>query len=93
MTRSELGEMLAAKYRDLPPEDARMVVTIVLDAMSRSLAEGRRVEIRGFGSFNVHSRAARLNRNPRTGAPVQVPAKRVPHFKVGKVLKQRIVGE
>jgi integration host factor subunit beta len=58
--------------------------------MSQSLARGDRIEIRGFGSFEVNGRPARIGRNPKTGVKVEVPVKRVPHFKMGKELRERV---
>ena len=90
MTKSELIAKLAIKNPDLQPEDLEKVVNVMFDEISSALVEGRRVELRGFGAFSVRDRAARVGRNPRTGEAVQVPAKRVPFFKMGKDLKERI---
>ena len=70
--------------------DAELAVKMILDAMSKSLAEGQRIEIRGFGSFGLNYRPPRVGRNPKSGEKVQVPAKYVPHFKAGKELRERV---
>src|SRR6187549_3555926 len=90
MTKSELIAKLAARYPQLVAKDAELAVKMVLDAMGTSLAEGQRIEIRGFGSFGLNYRPPRTGRNPKSGDKVQVPAKYVPHFKVGKELRDRI---
>ena len=89
MNRSELIQALASKY-DLSNADATETVKIVIEAIAESLENGDRVEIRGFGSFQIIERAGRIGRNPKTGEPVSVPPKRVPHFKPGKELKGRV---
>ena len=63
---------------------------MILDQMADSLARGERIEIRGFGSFSLHYRAPRMGRNPKTGDPVSLPGKYVPHFKPGKELRERV---
>ena len=63
---------------------------MILDAMAKSLAQGQRIEIRGFGSFGLNYRPPRTGRNPKSGEKVQVPAKYVPHFKAGKELRERV---
>ena len=90
MTKSELIAKLSMKNKDLQPEDLEKVVVTIFDEISSALADGRRVELRGFGAFSVRDRAARTGRNPRTGDSVEVPSKRVPFFKMGKDLKERI---
>ncbi len=90
MTRSDLVDALASKFEHLPHRDADMVVKSILEAMAESLAQGHRIEIRGFGSFSVNRRPARLGRNPRTGEAVQIPEKRVIHFKPGKGLREAV---
>ena len=90
MTKSELIAQLASRYPQLVATDAEMAVKTILDAVSRSLAEGKRVEIRGFGSFSLNYRPPRTGRNPKTGAKVEVPEKYVPHFKAGKELRERV---
>lgn len=88
MNRSELIQTLASKY-NLKNGDAAETVRIVLEAIAESLANGDRVEIRGFGSFHAIHREAKIGRNPKTGASVAIPPKKVPHFKPGKELKDR----
>ena len=73
-------------------KDADICVRAILNCMSSSLVSGRRIEIRGFGSFAVNLRPARIGRNPKTGEAVSVPEKKVPHFKCGKELRLRING-
>lgn len=90
MTKSELIAQLAVRHPQLVATDAEMAVRTILDAVSRSLAEGKRVEIRGFGSFSLNYRPPRIGRNPKTGEKVEVPEKYVPHFKAGKELRERV---
>jgi integration host factor subunit beta len=90
MTTSELVARLAAHQSTLGAQDVNDAVKLILQQMSDALAAGRRVEIRGFGSFSLHARPPRLARNPRTGAPVAIPARHSPHFKPGKELRQRV---
>src|SRR5690625_3078445 len=82
--------MLASRFPQLAIRDVDLSVNVLLDSMTESLVHGQRIEIRGFGSFTVTTRAARLGRNPRSGETVHVPAKRVPHFKAGKELRERV---
>ncbi len=90
MTRSDLIAALAARFPKLMDKDAEVSVKEILDAIGQSLARGDRVEIRGFGSFDLNYRPARTGRNPKTGDKVQVSAKYVPHFKSGKEMRERI---
>lgn len=90
MTRSDLVEELAARFDQLTQRDAELAVKTILDAVSDALVRGQRIEIRGFGSFSVTRRPPRLGRNPRSGEAVQIPAKRVPHFKPGKALREDV---
>jgi len=90
MTRSELIARLAELQPQLKLSDSELVVKVVLDALSNSLAKGGRAEIRGFGSFELNYRPPRKGRNPKSGTAVEVPAKYVPHFKVGKELRERV---
>ncbi len=90
MNRSELVQALASKY-NLKNGDAAESVKIVLEAIADSLENGDRIEIRGFGSFHVVDRAGRTGRNPKTGETVIVPPKKIPHFKPGKELKERVL--
>ena len=90
MTKSEIFEMIAHKQMHLPLKDVELSIKHILDLMSNSLSNGRRIEIRGFGSFSLHYRAPRIGRNPKTGEPVSLPGKYVPHFKPGKDLKMQV---
>lgn len=90
MIRSELLQRLARENPDLRAEEIEQVVDIFFDEISDRLAEGGRVELRGFGAFSTRDRQARKGRNPRTGEPVEVPSKRVPYFKPGKEIRQRL---
>lgn len=92
VTKSELITRLAARVPQLSVRDADFSVKTLLDAMAEALAEGHRIEIRGFGSFSLSVRPERVGRNPRSGEQVHVPAKRVPHFKAGKALRERVDG-
>lgn len=88
MTRSDLVDALAARFQHLPHRDAEMVVKTIFDSMAEALANGHRIEIRGFGSFTITRRPARTGRNPRSGEAVHIPEKKVPHFKPGKALRE-----
>ena len=90
MTKSELIARLSKRYSHLYQRDIEVLVNTVFDEISKALAEGNRVELRGFGAFSVRARPARSGRNPRTGATVQVRAKAVPFFKSGKELRERL---
>lgn len=90
MTKSELIEILTARQPHLKADDVDLAVKSLLDMMGASLAEGDRIEVRGFGSFSLHYRPARTGRNPKTGAPVVLAGKHVPHFKPGKELRERV---
>lgn len=89
MTKSELIEAIAARS-DLTKARAELVVNCVFDAMTEALERGEGIEIRGFGSFSVRPYKPYAGRNPRTGNPVPVSAKRLPFFKVGKELKELV---
>lgn len=90
MTRSDLVDQLAERFTQLTHRDAELAVKTILDALSEALENGHRVEIRGFGSFSVSHRPARVGRNPRSGEQVMVPEKRLPHFKPGKSLRTQV---
>ncbi|RMD78002.1 MAG: integration host factor subunit beta [Gammaproteobacteria bacterium] len=90
MTKSELIERLAQKHHQLTYKDVEFAVKTLTEQMARSLASGERIEIRGFGSFSLHYRPPRVGRNPKTGEPVPLPGKHVPHFKPGKELRERV---
>ncbi|MCS6854034.1 MAG: integration host factor subunit beta [Elioraea sp.] len=90
MTRSELVEQLARRNPHLLQRDVEAIVGTVFEEITAALTRGERVELRGFGAFSVRARAPRLGRNPRTGEAVAVGAKRLPFFKAGKELRERI---
>lgn len=90
MTRSDLIAALGSRFLSLTEADAATSVRLILDTLSSSLAAGDRVEIRGFGSFALNYRKARIARNPKSGAKVEVPGKYVPHFKAGKEMRERV---
>ena len=89
MTKAELVEDVA-RAAELTKKDAERLVEIVFESIIETLNQGEKIELRGFGSFRVRERGARRGRNPKTGAPVDIPAKRVPYFKPGKELKELI---
>ncbi|HEX7726171.1 MAG TPA: integration host factor subunit beta [Rhizomicrobium sp.] len=90
MIKSELVARLAQRYPHLYHRDVERIVTTMLDAITKALAEGHRVELRGFGAFSVKVRPSRMGRNPRTGEPVSVDEKRAPFFRTGKELRERL---
>jgi integration host factor subunit beta len=90
MTKSELIEILAQKQMQLAYKDVELAVKTMLDQMGTTLANGERIEIRGFGSFSLHYRPPRIGRNPKTGDSVELAAKYVPHFKPGKEMRERV---
>lgn len=92
MTKSELIESLVRKQTQLGYKDVELAVKTLLEHMAYTLSSGERIEIRGFGSFSLHYRPARIGRNPKSGDPVSLPAKYVPHFKPGKQLRERVNG-
>lgn len=90
MTKSDLVRRLADANPHLLLRDVELIVATIFDEIAQSLAEGKRVELRGFGAFSVREREARTGRNPRTGDEVAVPKKAVPYFKTGKELRDRL---
>jgi len=90
MTKSELINKLAQKNPQLYVRDVEGIVDTILSEMSDALVNGDRIELRGFGAFSVKERAARIGRNPRTGESVEVAAKKLPAFKAGKSLRDRL---
>ncbi|MEM7243305.1 MAG: integration host factor subunit beta [Pseudomonadota bacterium] len=92
MIRSELIEKVTAENPHLYQRDVELIVDTIFDEIIEALANGNRVELRGFGSFSVKHRDARIGRNPRTGESVTVEAKSVPFFKTGKLLRDRLNG-
>ena len=89
VTKSDLIEQLSESLK-LPKGKAELVVNVMFDSMVAALQRGERIEIRGFGSFEVRNYKPYEGRNPRTGEPVHVKAKRLPFFKVGKELRERV---
>ncbi len=89
MTKADLVEIVA-KEADMTKKDVEQLVEIIFDSIVGTLNKGEKIELRGFGSFRVRERSARKGRNPKTGEPVAIPAKRVAYFKPGKDLKEII---
>ncbi|MDH5187479.1 MAG: integration host factor subunit beta [Rhodospirillaceae bacterium] len=90
MTKSELIQRLADANPHLYLRDVERIVTTIFEEITDALADGNRVELRGFGAFSVKERDSRVGRNPRTGAAVNVSAKYIPYFKTGKQLRERL---
>ena len=90
MIRSELIAQLEKEQPDLSPREVEQIVAFVFDSISQQLADGGRVELRGFGTFTTRAREGRVGRNPRTGEAVEVKPKRVPYFKPGKEMRLRL---
>lgn len=90
MTKSELIEALAQRANGITSKVAEVVVNTVFQSMKDALVKGDRIEIRGFGSIKVKSYASYTGRNPKTGQSIKVPAKKLPFFKVGKKLRERV---
>ena len=92
MNKSELVELVSERA-GITKKQAESVVHAMFDTITKGLVEGKRVEIRGFGSFRSKSYKAYTGRNPRTGEPIEVPSKRLPTFKAGKELRERVDGQ
>jgi integration host factor subunit beta len=90
MIRSELLQSLMKENAEMRAEEVERVVDVFFDEIAERLADGGRVELRGFGAFSTRGRDARKGRNPRTGETVDVPEKRVPYFKPGKEMRVRL---
>jgi integration host factor subunit beta len=90
MIKSELVQKISELNPELPFKDVERLVATIFDEITRALSDGQRVELRGFGAFSTKSRRARTGRNPRTGESVEVDPKRVPFFKCGKELRERL---
>ena len=90
MIKSEIIESLASRLPYLAFKDAKLAVKLILEHMTNALSSGKRIEIRGFGSFAMHYRPARVGRNPKSGEVVSVPEKFVLRFKSGKELRERV---
>lgn len=93
MTKSELIEAVAAKVSNFSRKDIEVIVDTLFDSMSTSLSKGDKVEIRGFGSFKIKEREGRQGRNPKSGENIFIESKRVPFFKAGKEIRERINNE
>ena len=91
ITKSDLVKILSRNQNYLATRDVDLAVKSLLNMMSNSLSSGERIEIRGFGSFNLHYNQPRKGRNPRTGDPVDVPGKFVPNFRPAKELRERVL--
>jgi len=90
MTRTDLIDTLASRFPGLAAMDSEIAVKLILEAIGDALAQGNRIEVRGFGSFSLGYRPTRIARNPMSGQAVSVPAKYVPHFKAGKEMRERV---
>jgi integration host factor subunit beta len=90
VTKSELVTSVSESTNSLTRKHAELVINTIFDSMRDALVDGDRIEIRGFGSFQVRERSSRTGRNPKTGVAVQIDRKRVPFFKVGKELRERV---
>jgi len=90
VTKSELIAKLANENPHLFQRDVERIVTTIFDEISNALAQGNRVELRGFGAFSIKERGSRVGRNPRTGESVEVGEKFIPYFKTGKQLRERL---
>jgi integration host factor subunit beta len=90
MIKSELVQVIATRNPHLFLRDVENIVSAIFDEITETLADGNRVELRGFGAFSVKNRPARVGRNPRTGDTVKVEEKWVPFFKTGKELREKL---
>jgi integration host factor subunit beta len=90
MTKSDLIDLMTRAKSTLSERDVELAVKTMLQQMGDTLAAGKRIEVRGFGSFTLHSRPPRIGRNPKTGEAVAVPARFAPYFKPGKALRDRV---
>jgi Bacterial nucleoid DNA-binding protein len=90
MTKSQLIEQISLKLPHLQQRDVEMAINITLEVMTQHLAQGERIEIRGFGGFSVIQRKARMGRNPKTGEPVSLPIRHATYFKPGLDLRERV---
>jgi len=90
MTKSELIEAVSTEIKSFSKKDVEIIVDSLFQAMSDSLSNGEKVEIRGFGSFKIKEREGRQGRNPKSGENIFIEAKRVPFFKAGKEIRERI---
>ena len=93
MTKAELVEKVSDKVDGLTKKQTEVIINTIFDSIKDALGGGDKIEIRGFGSFKIRTRKEREGRNPKTGTPVSVPAKKVPFFKAGKELKELVDGQ
>ena len=89
MTKAELVEQVSERL-DLTKKQTEVIVNILFNSITEALSQGDKVELRGFGSFRTRHRNPREGRNPKTGASVHIPAKKVPFFKAGKELREMV---
>ena len=90
INKKELIEIIANEQEQLPYKDIELAIKTIIESMIDSLKKGKRIEIRGFGSFSLRYRKSRIGRNPKSGEPVNIDERYVPHFKPGKDLKERV---
>lgn len=90
VNKSDLVEQLSQRMTNMSHKDVSLIIDTIFDSMTHSLAQGERIEIRGFGSFEIRTRVARMARNPKSGQRVHVDKRKVPFFRVGKELKKRV---
>lgn len=90
MTKDDFINKCTIRLNTLPRKQVDIAVNSILEQMTNALVEGRRIEVRGFGSFRISVRKAKIGRNPKSGKACQVPEKRIPHFKPGKELRERV---
>jgi integration host factor subunit beta len=92
MTKADLIEDIS-RTAEISRKDSELIVDTIFESIVKTLRTGQKIEIRGFGSFRTRERKSRVGRNPKTGARVEVPAKRIPYFKPSKELKDVVNGE
>lgn len=92
MNKSDLIEILSKRLPNMAAKDVEVIINTIFDSMTDALGHGDRIEIRGFGSFEIRVRRPRVGRNPKTGVSVDVGERKVPFFKVGKELRERVNG-
>ena len=90
MTKSELVEAVSSKVTSFSRKDIEVIIDTLFESMTDSLAKGGKVEIRGFGSFKIKERSGRQGRNPKSGENIFIDSKKIPFFKAGKEIKERI---
>lgn len=90
MNKTELIRCVAERLPDIPDRDVKQAITVLFEQLASTLAAGGRCEVRGFGVFSIHTLQARVARNPKTGDSLRIPEKQTPHFKPGKLLKEKV---